>query len=244
MPAPALAIVEPDGATVWRVGRAPDPWAWIDRRYAGHQRWDDFAGVFRTIYAADSLFACFVEILAYSRPDVQVNGDDLLGGILEDPRDGRDYPVPPAGEIPYDWVHGRITADAALDGRFVDVRTAATVAALRPHFAGLAVALGYPDFDAAALKSADPRELTQRIASHLYSLTDGRGDAVADGIRFASRHGDELTMWAIFERPGDEPASLLLTRGAASLVDAHDTALARAMDLHGLAWADAAEQPG
>lgn len=239
MPAPVLALAEPHGSTVWRVGRAPDPWAWIDRRYAGHQRWDDVDGMFRTIYAADSLFACFVEVLAYSRPDRQANGENLLDGIVEDSRDARDYPVPPAGELPFDWVHGRITAEAALEGRYVDVRTASTIATLRSRFAALAIALGYPDFDAAALKSADPRELTQRIASHLYSLTDRHGDAVADGIRFASRHGDELTMWAIFERPGDQPASRLLHRGAASLVDVNDAALCDAMDLHGLTWPDA-----
>ena len=57
-------------------------------------------------------------------------------------------------------------------------------------------------------------------------------------MRFASRHGDELTMWGIFERPGDEPASRHLARGDARLVDLADEDLRRAMILHRLTWRD------
>ncbi|TIH30798.1 RES domain-containing protein [Subtercola vilae] len=236
MPAPELSIIEANRALVWRVGRAPDPWAWIDHRYAGHQRWDDIGGVFRTIYVADSLYACFVEVLAYSRPDVQPGGMDLLEGIVEDPEDAAEYPVPRAGTIPREWIHGRMVAEATLAGRYVDVRTATSVATLRPHFVKLALTLGFPDFDAAALKSADPRELTQHIAAHLYALTDADGHAIVDGIRFASRHGDNLSMWAIFERSDDGVVSQHLEQGSARLVDLNHPDLARAMDLHQLTW--------
>lgn len=38
---PCDPVVDAGDRTVWRVGRAPDPLAWIDRQYAGHQRWVD-----------------------------------------------------------------------------------------------------------------------------------------------------------------------------------------------------------
>ncbi|MGO4533367.1 hypothetical protein [Leifsonia sp. 2MCAF36] len=129
---------------------------------------------------------------------------------------------------------------AILSGPYADVRTAETIAALRPVFLRIALRLGYHDFDAAALKSADPRELTQRVASHLYALTATGTDAatVVDGVRFASRHGDELTMWGVFERPGDEPASNHVRREVTQLVDIDDPDLLRAMSLHRLSWRD------
>jgi hypothetical protein len=195
MPIPQPAVAQADDAVVWRVGRAPDPWAWGDPQYAGRNRWDDTDGVFRTVYAGDSLYACYVEVLAYSRPDVDPDGENLLAGIDEDPEDAAQFPVPVAGTIPRDWIGGRMVATARLSGPYADVRAAVTIAALRPFFVRLALQLGYPDFDAAALKSAEPRELTQRVASHLYALTNDDGSSVVDGVRFASRHGDELTVW-------------------------------------------------
>ncbi len=236
MVAPELTIVDADEIAVWRVGRAPDPWAWADPQYAGHNRWDDVYGVFRTIYAADSLYACFVEVLAYARPDVEPAGHDLLAGIDEDPQDAVEYPVQATGSVPREWISGRMVAMANLTGPYADVRAAATIAALRPPFLRLALELRYPDFDAAALKSANPRELTQHVASHLYALTDAGGSTVVDGVRFASRHGDELTMWCIFERPGDEPASHHLRRGTSHLVETDSPDLLRAMALHRLSW--------
>lgn len=236
MPQPHITVVDAADAPVWHVGRAPDPWAWTDWRYAGNQRWDDVDGVFRTIYAADSLYACYVEVLAYARPDMDPGDADLLAGITEDTEDAAEYPSPPAGVIPTDWIQGRMVATALLEGPYADVRTPDTIAALRPEFIKLARKLGYPDFDAAALKSASPRELTQRVAHHLYTLTDPSSRPAVDGVRFASRHGDELTMWAVFERD-DEPSSHHIKSVTAQLVDVDDPDLIRSMTLHRLTWA-------
>ena len=139
---------------------------------------------------------------------------------------------------PRDGIGGRMVTSATLAGSYVDVRAADTIAALRPDFLRVALQLGYPDFDAAALKSAHPRELTQHVASHLYALTDDHGSTRVDGVRFASRRGDDLTMWGIFERPGDEPASRHLTQDSAQLVDLADPELSRAMTLQRLVWHD------
>jgi hypothetical protein len=45
-----------------------------------------------------------------------------------------------------------------------------------------------------------------------------------DSVRFGSRHGDDLGMWAIYERPGDDPSSRLLSNVTAALVDENDPA--------------------
>ncbi len=66
-------------------------------------------------------------------------------------------------------------SSARLIGAFADVRAASTIAALRPLFLDTARRLGLADFDAAAVKSAHPRELTQKLASHLYALVDEDG---------------------------------------------------------------------
>lgn len=113
-----------------------------------------------------------------------------------------------------------------------------TIAALRPLFLSGSFKAGFPDFDAAALKSAFPRTLTQSVASYLYGLSAKDGNILIDGVCFASRHGDDLRLWAIFEHPGDNPSSKKIQRASAPrLVDVAEPDLKCAMDLHGLVWA-------
>lgn len=222
------------GHPVWRVGRFPDPWAWAERQYSGNNRWDDADGNFRTIYAGDSLFGCFVELLAFARPDTHDDGSSLLSGIEEDPEDAAAFPTKPPGYLPPDWLGARMKASGELRGEFADVRSTTTIADLRPAFLQLARELGFPDFDAAALKLAYPRELTQRVATRLYTATDSEGNNFIDGVRFASRHGDDLPMWAVFERPEDTDTSRLISDRHASPIDPHDDDFQSAMKLHGL----------
>jgi hypothetical protein len=236
MVGPNLKLIDAAAVRVWRVGRAPDPWAWIDHQWAGNARWDDPFVSFRTVYAADSLFGCFVELLAYARPDRTDDGGDLLSNIIEDPEDADEFPVPEAGAIERTWIAGRMIGAANLSGRYVDVRDSATIAALRPKYLMLALSLGFDDFDAAALKAAYPRRLTHELTVDFNGMTRRDGSPSVDGVRFGSRHGDDLGMWAIYERPGDDPSSHLLSNRTASLVDEDDPDLQRAMDLHRLTW--------
>lgn len=222
------------GHPVWRVGRFPDPWAWAELQYSGRNRWDDADGNFRTLYASDSLFGCFVELLAFARPDVQDDGTDLLSEIVENPDDAEEFPTPPAGHLPADWLAPRMKSQGELIGEFADVRKASTIADLRPAFLSLARSLGFPDFDAAALKLAHPRELTQRVATRLFSATDSDGRTFLDGVQFASRHGDDLQMWAIFERPTDTDSSRLISDRHAAKIELDDEDLLRAMKLHNI----------
>ena len=236
MASPDLTVIDPAGATVYRVGRAPDPWAWIDPQYAGKARWDDPNVAFRTTYAAETLFGAFVETLAYARPDRHADGRDLLAGIDEDPEDAAHFPVPTAGSIPREWMHGRMTATAHLQGSYVNVRDSSTVAAMRPTYLDHALKLGFDDFDAAALKRAYPRDLTHRLTVDLYEATNTDGEPAYDSVYFGSRHGDDLALWAIYERPGDNPHSRNLLHTHAQLVNPTDTDLQRAMRLHHLTW--------
>lgn len=180
---------------VWRIGFRPDPWAWsgwewaTEGRFPG--RWDDLHGNFRTVYAGSSLRACLLEVLAGFRGDARLAME--LDEIVEDDEDAVLHPTLPSGQVPPEWLDARAATSAVLTGTYCAVTDSRSIAALHPHFVGVARSLGLVDLDAAALKDARPRRLTQAIAAWLYETTD------LDGVTFASRHGDDLRLWAIFE---------------------------------------------
>jgi hypothetical protein len=202
---------------IWRVGYAPEPWEWADWRWAGPGgrftgRWDALdGGLYRTVYAGQSLFACLVELLAPLRPDPALVAE--MDQIAADPEDEAAHPTTPAGTIDVDdWARHRLASSARLAGRFCVVTASATIAALWPHFHTTAVSVyGLKDFDAAALKDARPRELTQAVSQHLWSARTADGVDLCDGIEFLSRHGDDLVLWALFERSGDAQISPRIT---------------------------------
>jgi RES domain len=231
LPSPAQA--SPAGL-LWRVGRYPRPWAWVPWEFSGGNRWDDVERTFRTAYAAESAFACFVELLATYRPDPRLVAD--MAAIHVDHFDAVTHPTSSAGQVPLSWLNAHVVSSAVVTGVFCDVTAAATIAALRPQFLPLTRSLGMADFDAAALKSARPRELTQRVASHIYQLAYDGADELFTGVRFASRHGDELALWAIFERPGDEPWSNHISIQSEDMILSAGGDLQRARELHGLRW--------
>lgn len=202
---------------VWRVGYPPEPWEWADWRWAGAAgrftgRWDALdAGLYRTIYAGQDLFACLVELLAPLRPDPVLTLD--MDQIVVDPKDEARFPTVPAGTIDVDdWARHRLASSARLQGRFCVVTASATITALWPQFHASAVSVyGLQDFDAAALKNARPRELTQAVSQYLWSARSADGSDLCDGIEFGSRHGDDLVLWALFEREADGQISPHIT---------------------------------
>lgn len=227
-------VILPASATVWRIGFRPDPWAWsgwewsTNGRFPG--RWDDLHGNFRTVYAGSTLKACLYEVLAGFRPDPRIAAE--LDEIVEDDEGHVLHPTLRSGEVPREWLDARTAACAELSGNYCAVTAAATISALYPHFVARALSLGLSDFDAVALKDARPRQLTQAIASWLYDTT------TIDGVTFNSRHGDDLQLWAIFERPGDPPTSPRL--GQQRITDLHHdaTAIQEVFEIHGLKWQD------
>ena len=231
---PDLTVDAPRRLVVSRVGYKPEPWAWVGWEWATdgrfHGRWDDFDGNFRTIYAGSTLLACLLELLADFRPDPRLT--QVLDDIDVDDDDEAIYPTSPSGVLDPSWLEPRSAASAKLSGRFCSVATRDSLATLHPQFVGLALQLGLEDFDASALKDSGARRLTQSVASHVYAMTN------LDGVQFASRHGDDLVLWAIFERPEDGTLSACLSDLEHHDLTRENPALRRAIELLGLRWSD------
>ena len=227
-----------DPGDVYRIGYVPDPFAWTPWQYATDGRfggrWDDPDGLYRTLYVGGSLLSCLLEVLAPFRPDLALVAE--LAGIAD--TDGQDelFPTVPAGRVPRSWVMPRRVGAAVLGGDFVDVRAPITLATLRTRFAAVAADLGLVDLDASAVKLAAPRTLTQAISSWCYRDVA----PPVTGVCFASRFGDDLAMWAIFEQPGeDTTGSTALTDHHVAELTADDADLLEAFRIHGLSWATA-----
>ncbi|MGM7667741.1 RES domain-containing protein [Microbacterium sp. A93] len=194
---------------VWHVGYGPDPWAWVPWRYANDEglfggRWDDQLGQFRALYTADSLLGCLLELLARFRPSRTVL--DGLDDIVDDDGSIGQFPEGAAGTIGFSWLDGREYASARQVGRYCFITHSRSLAALIAHYPLDRHGLATNDMDAALLKDAHDRVLTRSIARWLYDLHgDDDAGVVVDGVRFQSRHGDEIRAWAVFER-ADDPA--------------------------------------
>lgn len=232
-----LAGAKAQRQLVHRVGYAPDPWAWTPWQYAHDGRfpgrWDDPDGLWRTVYVGDSRLACYLEVLACFRPDPVLTAE--FDTIIEDPDDARDHPTAAPGQLSPDWLTPRQVGSARLTGWYTLPGARQSLPTLRAQFLPRARHLAIPDLDAAAIRLAEPRELTQQIARWLYQQTDPDEQPVA-GVRFASRHGDELVLWALFERAHDATTSRQLSDTTAEPLDADDLELVQALQAHKLTW--------
>lgn len=207
-----LEISNEPGA-VWRVGYEPDLWRWPDWQYATDSglfngRWDDQAGEFRTLYTCDSLLGCLLERLAHFRPSATV-----LAGLAEiDDDDGsiEDHDEAPDGAVGYSWLDGRAYGSARQAGRYCFITHSRTIAALHDLYPFQRHGVALADVDTALLKDAHDRVLTRSIARWLYDLRDQDRSEMVDGVEFRSRHGDDIRVWAIFERADDPPRSRLI----------------------------------
>ena len=90
--------------------------------------------------------------------------------------------------------------------------------------------LGRVDFDVSVLKDGGTRALTQGGSTYIYEHTD------LSGLRFASRHGDELLMWAIFERADDPAVSPQLSNIEEFPLERDTPELLEAFRVHRLRW--------
>lgn len=219
---------------VHRVGYPPDPWAWTPWEYIDRAtgRWDDPLGTYRVLYGGTTPFACFVEVLAVFRPDDLLREETLE--IEPDDRDGA-YPTIASGIVPRSWLEERRLGSANLSGSFLDVAHAETIAKLREDFLARALHYGLPDFDAAAIRIREPRDLTREISRFVYELD--RGAEPIDGIAYESRYGSGLDLWAIFERGADVglDRSRLLADVDSEELSVDTPGLLDALHLHGLA---------
>lgn len=240
MSGPDLEI-ETDPEAVWRVGYEPNPWVWTPWSYAADGglfagRWDDQKGNFRTLYTCSTLLGCFLELLAKFRPDTALEAelaeiDDPAGQAAVDPDT--------AGAIGYDWVADRRYGPAQQTGAYCLITHSRSVAALT--LAGVLAPLGIAawDIDVALLKAQHRRVVTRTVASWLYDLRDEHRRPLVDGVAFHSRHGDELRMWAIFERLTSDQMqdfSEHVQPGDDQPVTPELPDLVEAMRRHGLHW--------
>lgn len=229
--------IAPEPGVVWRVGYRPEPWAWTPQQFVTYRgRWDDSERQFRTLYVGDSLYGCLLEVLAPERPDPSI-AKEL--DEIDDPDDQAAlYTEHPAGTMDYSWFDRRLCGQARLRGRYCYVTHSATVATLRASFDLAAYGVDPDTFDVAFLKDKVQRELTRAIARWLYGQAADDGASAVDGIEFRSRHGDELKMWAIFERSADSETSRLLEDTTEFEIRPDHEDFAAAMRFHGLRWAD------
>jgi len=183
---------------VYRMARGPDPWAWADWVYAGTDgtfpgRFDDPEGEYRVLYAASTRLGAFMETLAGFRTHPAVR--QALAGAP-------DGDAAPPDSVPREWLELRRIGKARLPGLpFADVGHSRSLAFLRERLADAVVEHGLEDLDAAAIRLSAPRRFTQLVGRLAFDCTDASGEPQFTGLRYASRLGDELHDWALFERP-------------------------------------------
>jgi len=217
---------------LFRVGRAPDPWAWPPWEFAGQDgtfgnRWDDRQGNYRVLYASSRLEGCFLETLSRFRPDPHVLAE--LAAIK-----GPEATSPP-GVLPRSWLEARVIGEASVFGTFANVGSAASLAYLHKRLASRLVHYGIGELDGAAIRRTAPRAFTQEISSHIYARADARGRPLFSGIAYLSRFGDDYQNWAIFERLAGVPA---IERPTVRDIDVDGRELRAALALLGLRLGD------
>jgi hypothetical protein len=195
---------------LFRIAEA-DPWSkHPDPKYAN--RFDDPDRRLQTLYASSQRLACFLECLDQFVPAITAE----LAGI------GGEADFEP-GLVPRVWWTRQLIGAAAVDGEFAPIYSAEWISHLRLPLRNLLRAHGIEKLDAAVLKSDDfaNRGIT-RAAAKVARLSG------KNGIYYASRHGDDLENWAIFEpwtiRPLSKPQPIA----------ADDPALIKALSLFGL----------
>lgn len=145
------------------------------------------------------------------------------------------HPTLGAGLLPESWRWPRGVGGAQLTGWYAVPGDKESLPTLRARFLALVIKLRLPDVDAGVIRLAEPRELTQAIAAWLYDHSAPDGTPLA-GVQFTSRHGDDLALWAVLERPGDEEVSVLLQELQSEPVDQDDRQLQEAVRIHRLQW--------
>lgn len=215
---------------VFRVAHRDDPWEWPDLRAApesGHppNRWDDPDRLYAVLYAASTKRAAFVEVLARFRKDLQT-----IAGLEEVKPDGDDPDLRP-GEVPKEWASNRAMGCAVLQGEFCDVGASKTLAHLRTALAATMIEFKLEDLDASTVRLSR-RGVTMRISRYIYECADEDGRRTFAGIRYPSKHGDELENWAVFQNTLYEQAPFVNVRH--DDINPDDPDFVAAVALHGL----------
>ncbi|MDQ2739016.1 MAG: RES domain-containing protein, partial [Actinomycetota bacterium] len=211
---------------------APDPWQWTPWEYVrATGRWDDPTGTYRVLYTGGSIYACLVEVLA------QFRRDPTLAALLAelDTADETDNGTAPAGTVSALWLAERAIGTARMTGRFVTIGHSHTLSWLQRRAPLLLVHHDVRDIDGALIRGAESRSFTQAVSGVFYGWNDDHGPL--DGISFRSRWGDDLLLWAIYERSRPRQAAKTgpaLEDPIHELIDVHSVDVLRALALHHL----------
>jgi hypothetical protein len=214
---------------LYRIGRAPNPWAWPDWLRASNDRtfgnrFDDPLGDYRVLYAGSTRLGAFVEVLARFRPDPHVAAE--LAKISGDAKGA----LPP-GHLDARWLAVRRIGSANVEGRFAEIGHSESLAELERALAARLAHHGIASLDAAAIRLSAPRRFTQEISRYVYELTVGRGRRAFDGIAYLSKLGDEFRNWALFEPIGRGAPKKLLTSARVAKITRDDPAFREALAL-------------
>ncbi|MGH3848408.1 MAG: RES domain-containing protein [Pseudonocardiaceae bacterium] len=196
--------------TLYRVGRLHDPFVWrlplFALKEAVHPhdgyRWDDPAADFATLYFGSSPLACFVETLAYYRPDAAFIGRLRALTSDDEPDEKYDFELG-SGRVPESYF-SRALGQARIAGEsmFVDVDHPRTHAQLTEDLHELLAAHGRREFDRGVMMTQD-RTITRAVAGHLQMLASA-GQTHICGIRYESRVHAGLECWAAWEHCSEQ----------------------------------------
>lgn len=140
-----------------------------------------------------------------------------------------------SGTLDRRWCDIRLFCTAWLTGDFALPSHHETLPTLREKFLVTARDFGIHDVDAATVRMSAPRELTQSMSAWLYQIV-GPGGQRINGVQYLSKHGDDVVLWAIYERgTGDSPPELT-ARTAPVPIASDDEALTEAMRIHRIKW--------
>ncbi len=238
----AHVAVEKDPGTVWRVGNGPDLWAWASWQFADDDgrmggRWDDQNAQFRTLYTSQELVGCFLELVAQLQPAKTAYAE--LDEIENDgSADGGVFPGDPQrGAIGHEWGENRFFGSADQTGVYADVTHSQSLGALKDS--GVFDLFGIPPniVDVSVLKNPQNRDLTRTIARWVFDQHGGDRLPVFDGVAFRSRMGDDILLWAVFERGNERRSSRCLKPTSdPERVSNDNIALIDAMRRLGLHW--------
>ncbi|MCA9859712.1 MAG: RES domain-containing protein [Thermomicrobiales bacterium] len=201
----------PTPASLYRIGRTPDPLAFPPIAFSGSGRYDDPERRRSTLYAAVERRAVFLETLDAFRPDLAAleERDTTLGDVQSAP--------PPPQSIPDRFLKRAFVRFRLAEGqRWLDVRVPETHAVLREELGSALVHAGKRERFVLGDLLANDHDLTRLVAGWAI-------DHAFDGIAYASCHNPALTCWAIFG------GAALLAQGPARPINLDDP------DLHAVA---------
>jgi hypothetical protein len=167
---------------------------------------------------------CFLECLGPFRPDPLVVA--ALHAIEDDP----DAPATAsAGTVPDTWLEARMLGEAHVEGVFAEVATADSLGTLNRGLVDALIEFHLSELDAATIRKAEPRSLTQRISRFVYEASTASA-GVFSGLIYRSRLGDDIDNFALFE--GENRSRF--TKRACYPIDPADSDLLKALQILGV----------